>query len=50
MDLYGTGASVGQSNSLSAEVRNANLGVESVNSDLAEKLDNARQEENSNIT
>jgi hypothetical protein len=45
MDLYGTGASVGQSNSLSAEVRNANLGVESVNSDLAEKLDNARQEE-----
>lgn len=45
MDLYGTGASVGQANSLSAEVRNANLGVESVNSDLAEKLDNARQEE-----
>ena len=45
MDLYGTGASVGQANSLSAEVRNANLGVESVNSDLAEKLDNAKQEE-----
>jgi len=45
MDLYGTGASVGQANSLSAEVRNANLGVESVNSDLAEKLDTAKQEE-----
>jgi len=45
MDLYGTGASVGQANALSAEVRNANLGVESINSDLAEKLDTARQEE-----
>ncbi len=45
MDLYGTGASVGQANALSSEVRNANLGVESVNSDLAEKLDTARQEE-----
>lgn len=44
MDLYGTGASVGQANQLSAEVRNANLGVETVNSDLAEKLDNAKAE------
>tara|TARA_Y100001972_G_scaffold59471_1_gene72796 strand:+ start:431 stop:1474 length:1044 start_codon:yes stop_codon:yes gene_type:complete len=45
MDLYGTGASIGQANALSAEVRNANLGVETVNSDLAEKLDTAKQEE-----
>jgi len=44
MDLYGTGASIGQANSLSAQVRNANLGVESINSDLAEKLDNVKDE------
>ncbi len=44
MDLYGSGVSIGQANSLSAQVRNANVGVESVNSDLAEKLDNTRNE------
>lgn len=44
MDLYGSGASIGQANSLSAQVRNANLGVESINSDLAEKLDNVKDE------
>lgn len=44
MDLYGTGASIGQANSLSAQVRNANLGVESINSDLAAKLDNVKDE------
>lgn len=44
MDLYGTGASIGQANALSNEVRNANVGVETINSELAGKLDEKRNE------
>ena len=49
MDLYGSGQSIGQGNSLSSEVRQANNTVSQINNSLAEELDNAKAETQGNV-
>lgn len=49
MDLYGSGQSIGQGNSLSSEVRQANNTVSQINNSLAEELDNTKAETQGNV-
>lgn len=49
MDLYGSGQSISQGNSLSSEVRQANNTVSQINNSLAEELDNAKAETQGNV-
>ena len=49
MDLYGSGQSISQGNSLSSEVRQANNTVSQINNSLAEELDNTKAETQGNV-